>query len=495
MSILDGLIFGIRKLLVNGAEQPLKSELEIVGTGVSVTQSGEKNVVSIASSSSSGAPTTAHYVVTESDPSLTNAHIAHNTSSIEAVASVDDMSWYCVFGTTSGVCCEGNDSRLSNDRAASGIRTATTLVSCSSAAAPSAGQSLVATSSTAATWQTVCLSSDARLPTTPAELTTGQKLIVSGASVKTSGRLGAWWNCGVVPTANANSTSSVTVLGLDVRPGDPVRILDKTGVFYGAVTPRINQLALTGLKGSLADYRGRIHYKAVNLGSSMARIDVYDSEGCTNRIGYTADFSTATTTTLTLAYTSTGAQGVTGNVYVYNTSESKTYDTVQSIGLFATGICTAYNRSTGLLTFAGQAVSNVPGCILEVWLGDPRLVQVMDLSFGGSYANATSATAFADKQCRTPHWDLPSSTLVQILVRNSTADTTTAPTVNLRIDGNDALSSSISVPATTARASSLVLSNPYYNALSYGSTLEISATKNGTGDARDLEFVIVAVED
>ena len=482
-------------IYVNGVQKTRPKRVNYVGSITATeTNNGEDLELTFAGSSS-GAPTTAHYVVTESDPALTNAHIAHNTSSIEAVASVDDVSWYCIFGSTSGVCCEGKDSRLSNDRAASGIRTATTLVSCSSAAAPSAGQALVATSSTTATWQTVCLSSDARLPTTPAELTTGQKLIVSGASVKTSGRLGAWWNCGVTPTANANSTSSVTVLGLDVRPGDPVRILDKTGIFYGAVTPRINQLALTGLKGSLADYRGRIHYKAVDLGSSMARIDVYDSEACTNRIGYTANFSTATTATLTLAYTSTGTQGVTGNVYVYNTSESKTYDVVQSIGLFSTGICTAYNRTTGLLTFAGQAVSNVPGYILEVWLGDPRLVQVMDLSFGGSYANATSATAFADHQYRTPHWDLPSSTLVQILVRNSTADTTTAPTVNLKIDGNDALSSSISVPATTSRASSLVLSNPYYNALSYGSTLEISVTKIGTGDARDLEFVIVAVED
>ena len=41
-----------------------------------------------------------------------------------------------------------------NDRTASGLRTATTVVSVSAATAPSAGQTLVATSSTAATWQT-----------------------------------------------------------------------------------------------------------------------------------------------------------------------------------------------------------------------------------------------------------------------------------------------------------------------------------------------------
>jgi len=47
-----------------------------------------------------------------------------------------------------------SDSRLSNDRTASGIRTATTVVSVSSAAAPTPGQVLTATSGTAADWET-----------------------------------------------------------------------------------------------------------------------------------------------------------------------------------------------------------------------------------------------------------------------------------------------------------------------------------------------------
>jgi hypothetical protein len=56
-------------------------------------------------------------------------------------------------GSTSSTVCIGNDSRLSDDRTASGLRSATTVVSVSSATAPSSGQALVATSSTAATWQ------------------------------------------------------------------------------------------------------------------------------------------------------------------------------------------------------------------------------------------------------------------------------------------------------------------------------------------------------
>lgn len=51
--------------------------------------------------------------------------------------------------------CTSDDSRLSDDRTASGLRTATTVVSVSGAPAPSAGQALVATANNAATWQTV----------------------------------------------------------------------------------------------------------------------------------------------------------------------------------------------------------------------------------------------------------------------------------------------------------------------------------------------------
>jgi hypothetical protein len=57
------------------------------------------------------------------------------------------------FGSSAGTLCQGNDSRLSDDRISSGIRTATTVVDVSSAPAPSSGQVLTATSSTAATWQ------------------------------------------------------------------------------------------------------------------------------------------------------------------------------------------------------------------------------------------------------------------------------------------------------------------------------------------------------
>lgn len=56
------------------------------------------------------------------------------------------------FGTASGKVCQGNDSRLSNDRTASGLRTATTVVSIASATAPTAGQVLTAIDDDSAEW-------------------------------------------------------------------------------------------------------------------------------------------------------------------------------------------------------------------------------------------------------------------------------------------------------------------------------------------------------
>lgn len=63
-----------------------------------------------------------------------------------------DVTLNVAYGTTSTTACAGNDTRLSNDRTASGLRSATTVVSISTANAPVAGQVLTATSGTTAHW-------------------------------------------------------------------------------------------------------------------------------------------------------------------------------------------------------------------------------------------------------------------------------------------------------------------------------------------------------
>ncbi len=68
------------------------------------------------------------------------------------------------FGAISGTFAEGSDVRLSDDRTASGIRTATTIVAVAASAAPSAGSVLIATGASAATWQAMPLSSTTPQP-------------------------------------------------------------------------------------------------------------------------------------------------------------------------------------------------------------------------------------------------------------------------------------------------------------------------------------------
>jgi hypothetical protein len=58
------------------------------------------------------------------------------------------------YGSAGSTICQGNDARLSDDRTGSGLRSATTVVSVSAAAAPTNGQILTATAGNAATWQT-----------------------------------------------------------------------------------------------------------------------------------------------------------------------------------------------------------------------------------------------------------------------------------------------------------------------------------------------------
>lgn len=83
-----------------------------------------------------------------------------------SLARADHVHALPVFGIGSGQFAEGNDTRLSNDRTASGIRTATTVVSASAAAAPTTGQVLTATSGSACTWQTLTGTGDVVGPAT-----------------------------------------------------------------------------------------------------------------------------------------------------------------------------------------------------------------------------------------------------------------------------------------------------------------------------------------
>ncbi len=68
------------------------------------------------------------------------------------LARSDHKHALAAFGTTSTTFCVGNDARLSDDRTANKLRTASNQVTVSGATAPTAGQVLTATSATVAAW-------------------------------------------------------------------------------------------------------------------------------------------------------------------------------------------------------------------------------------------------------------------------------------------------------------------------------------------------------
>jgi hypothetical protein len=107
-----------------------------VGVGTSAARADHKHDVTTATASAQAPGDTA----------------AEGTAT--SLARSDHKHSLPAFGTSSSTFCVGNDSRLGDDRTASGLRSATTVVSVSAATAPSAGQALVATSSTLATWLT-----------------------------------------------------------------------------------------------------------------------------------------------------------------------------------------------------------------------------------------------------------------------------------------------------------------------------------------------------
>ena len=105
-----------------------------VGVGTTAARSDHKHDVSTATA---GAATPGDSAAEGAATSLARSDHKHSLPS---------------YGTTAGTLCQGNDSRLSDDRTASGLRTATTIVSISGATAPTSGQVLTAIDSTHAQW-------------------------------------------------------------------------------------------------------------------------------------------------------------------------------------------------------------------------------------------------------------------------------------------------------------------------------------------------------
>jgi hypothetical protein len=169
-----------------------------------------------------------HDVSTAAASSL-SAGGSNTEGSSTSLARSDHLHALPAFGSTSGTFCQGDDSRLSDDRTSSGLRSATTIVVVSSATAPSAGQVLTATSTTTADWQT---------PTGGGVSTS--RVLTAGAGLTGGGDLTADRTFNVA----ANADGSITVNADDIQVGvlatDDQHGTRGGGTIHAAATTSVN---------------------------------------------------------------------------------------------------------------------------------------------------------------------------------------------------------------------------------------------------------------
>jgi hypothetical protein len=224
---LDGIAPGATaNVITNTAPVDVTKATAAVGTSTELARQDHKHDVSTATASSNPPGTS------NAEGTATSLSRSDHTHAIPA------------YGAAVSTICQGNDSRLSDDRTASGIRTATTVVSLSSATAPTTGQVLQATGSAAATWQDLPVFGTQfnTNSLTPAFTTTSTTLTPAHSFTTPTLPAGTyrveWCRTMKSSAANSNNTSSyqidTVVRGTNsvYRPANAVAVDIETKVFH-----------------------------------------------------------------------------------------------------------------------------------------------------------------------------------------------------------------------------------------------------------------------
>lgn len=214
LSWLDGIL-PILRWAVNGTSKGTPLAVNLTGVGVTSSVADDTLTVNFEGSGGSGGNTTAEYLLATADGTLPNSRVLTASSSVSVTNGTGTSTLACIMGTTSGTCCAGNDSRLSDARtptahAASHRNGGSDEIATATAAAnaiPKAG----AGGTLAVNWlptgtssATVCIGNDVRVPAAnPSSATVGQCVMSNGSRVVYRGDVGRWWNSGITPGSTA----------------------------------------------------------------------------------------------------------------------------------------------------------------------------------------------------------------------------------------------------------------------------------------------------
>jgi len=402
--------------LTSNAPADVTKATAAVGVGTTAARDDHKHDVSTAAA---GAATPGDSVAEGTATSLARSDHKHSLPS---------------YGSTSGTFCQGNDSRLSDDRTASGLRTATTIVIISAATAPSAGQVLTASSSTLAAWSTpdpgISLASSAPADVTKATAAVGvgttaarddhkHDVSTATAGAATPGDSVAEGTATSLARSDHKhslpsygSTSGTFCQGNDSRLSDDrtasgIRTATTIVVVSAATAPSAGQV-LTASSGTSASWSSPIAL-ATTTPADVTKSAAVTGVGSTSaRADHKHDVSTATPGSVAIG--ASAAEGIATSLARSDHQHSVSSATPSSIGTTNTdGSATTFSRSDHIHNHGSQttgthhavATGSVNGFMSST---DKSKLDLMSPDYGRDYAlsqslgqSTTTATSFQTK--------------------------------------------------------------------------------------------------
>lgn len=514
LSWLDGIL-PILRWSVNGTSKGTPLAVNLTGAGVTSTVTDDTLTVNF-EGGSGGGNTTAEYLLSTADGTLPNSRVLTASSSVSVTNATGTSTLACIMGTTSGTCCAGNDSRLSDARTPTAHATShkhggsdeIATATAASNAIPKAG----AGGTLAVNWlptgtssATVCIGNDARVPeSNPSASTTGQCAVSNGSRIVYRGDVGRWWRLNASHTTTALSVDTVVVSNAVVLRGQPIRILDMTGIYTqviadigGDASPVVKSGAsITGITGLILDSKGALYFQLIPVSGSNYKFYIYNDVECLDAsiVGHTAEFVCTTTGDQTVAITADNGSGLGGNLVI--TTDGSVKFGIRRIQYLRTGIITGYSFEDGHLNFKGQLVTTNSGAITELWLGAPEMVVALHGQIVGAYAAETTNTALLSRNADSLLWPFGPATLVDIRAKHLVADTgATQPKLIPVINGSALVADESAYAMTTNFEPLLTNSKPQDRVIDLDNTIEFRTVAGTNGNARNAIFDIIGVLD